>query len=177
MEVFPEISTHRLTLRKISIDDIPSLVKYVNNKKIADNVLNIPYPYQEADGVFRISYVHQGFKNKTRYVFAIVYKESEEMIGEISLHLDNSKDVAQLAYWIGEPFWNKGITTEATGEILKFGLEKLRLNMFYAECQVENKASEKVLLNNRMMKYGVNGSVVQYRLTKQEFEEQNNAPI
>ena len=173
MEVFPELNTDRLKLRKISIEDIPSLVKYANNNKITDNILNIPYPYQEPDAVFRISYVHQGFKNKTRYVFAIIFKATQELIGEVSLHLDNSRNIAELGYWIGEPFWSKGIATEATKAILKFGLERLNLDMIFAECKVENKASGKVLLNNGMIKKSVNGSVVQYCLTKQEFEEQN----
>ena len=173
MEVFPELNTDRLKLRKISIEDIPSLVKYANNNKITDNILNIPYPYQEPDAVFRISYVHQGFKNKTRYVFAIIFKATQELIGEVSLHLDNSRNIAQLGYWIGEPFWSKGIATEAIKAILKFGLERLNLDMIFAECKVENKASGKVLLNNGMIKKSVNGSVVQYCLTKQEFEEQN----
>ena len=94
----------------------------------------------------------KALKNKTPYVFAIIYKESEELIEEISLHLDNFKNIAQLAYWIGEPFWNKGITTEAAAAILKFGLEKLNLDIIYAECHAENKVSEKVLLNNGMIK-------------------------
>jgi RimJ/RimL family protein N-acetyltransferase len=170
MEVFPELYTKRLRLRKISIEDIPSLVKYANNKRIADKVLNIPYPYQEPDAVFRISYVHQGFKNKTRYVFAIIYTESKELIGEISLHLDNFRNIAQLAYWVGEPFWNKGIATEASGAMLTFGFEKLHLEMIYAECHVENNASQKVLLNIGMIKVGVCGNIIQYKLTKEGFE-------
>ncbi len=172
MEVFPQLYTNRLTLRKIRVEDIPSLVKYANNKKISSNIFNIPYPYGEPDAVFRISYVHQGFKAKTRYAFAIVFNESEELIGEISLHFDQTKDIAQLGYWIGEPFWNKGFATEATEAILKMGFEKLNLDTIYAECHPDNKASEKVLLKNRMIKNGVNGSVAQYRLTKKEFEEQ-----
>lgn len=54
MEIFPELTTNRLKLRKIQVDDVSSLVKYANNKKISDSVLNIPYPYQEPDAVFRI---------------------------------------------------------------------------------------------------------------------------
>jgi len=172
MEVFPELNTIKLKLRKISIVDIPSLLKYGNNKKIADNVLNIPHPYGEPDAVFRISYVYQGFKNKTRYVFAVIFKETEELIGEISLHLDNSGNIAQLAYWMGEPFWNKGLATEATEAIIKFGFENLNLDTIYAECKAENKASQKVLLNNGMIKKESGGSIVQYSLTKKAFEEQ-----
>jgi RimJ/RimL family protein N-acetyltransferase len=173
MQLFPEIYTNRLKLRKIKVEDVPSLVKYANNKKISDNILNIPHPYQEPDAVFRISYVFQGFKNKTRYVFAITLKESEEFIGEISLHLDNADNRAQLGYWVGEPFWGKGIGTEAAKAILKFGFEKLDLNKIYATCHVENQASGKVLLNNGFKKNNVNGSVIQYWLTKKEYEEQN----
>jgi ribosomal-protein-alanine N-acetyltransferase len=175
MDVFPELNTNRLKLRKISIEDIPSLVKYANNKKISDNVLNIPHPYGEPDAVFRISYVVQGFKSKARYVFAITFQKSEEFIGEIGLHLDRQKNIAELGYWIGEPFWGKGLATEATKAVLRFGFEKLSLNMIFANCHVENKASENVLLNNGMKKTGINGHVVQYRLTNEDFEKQTRA--
>ena len=168
MESFPILYTKRLLLRKIQIEDIPSLLKYANNKKIADYVLNIPYPYQEPDAVFRISYVVQGFKSKARYVFAIIFRESEEMIGEVSLHIDNQKDVAQLGYWVGEPFWGKGIATEAVEAVLKFGLEKLNLNMIFGECRIDNSGSEKVMLKNGMVRAGSSGRIVQYRLTQQE---------
>jgi RimJ/RimL family protein N-acetyltransferase len=174
MDTFPELYTKRLKLRKISIEDIPSLVRYANNKKIADNILNIPYPYQEPDAVFRIGYVVQGFKIKARYVFAIILQSSEEFIGEISLHLENPKTTAQLGYWVGEPFWGKGIASEATAAVLKFGFEELDLALIFAECHVENKASEKVVLNNGMQRRGDSGSVVQYFLTKHEFERQRN---
>jgi RimJ/RimL family protein N-acetyltransferase len=175
MEAFPELNTNRLKLRKITVEDIPFLVKYACNKKISDNILNIPFPYGEPDAVFRISYVYQGFKNKTHYVFAIIFKEREELIGEISLHLDRSRNQAQLAYWVGEPFWGKGMATEATEAILKFGFEQVNLNGIFAECRAENLASEKVLLNTGMKKKGTSGGVLLYRLTKPEHEEQTNA--
>jgi RimJ/RimL family protein N-acetyltransferase len=170
MNIFPELNTNRLKLRRIQAEDIPSLVKYANNKKIADNVLNIPHPYQEPDAVFRISYVVQGFKNKARYVFAVILKEREELIGEASLHLDNTNNIAELGYWVGEPFWNKGIATEAVKAVLKFGFEKLGLTIIFATCHEENKASGTVLLNNGMLKKSITGHVIEYSLKKQEYE-------
>jgi [ribosomal protein S5]-alanine N-acetyltransferase len=175
MEVFPELYTQRLILRKLQIEDINSLVKYANNKKISASILNMPHPYQEPDAVFRMRDVHQGFKNKVRYVFAIVLKERIEFIGEISLHLDNARNIAQLAYWVGEPFWGNGVATEACKNVLKFGFEKLQLTTIYATCHIENKASEKVLLHNGMINDNVTGNVLQYSLTKQEYEELNAA--
>jgi RimJ/RimL family protein N-acetyltransferase len=165
MDAFPILHTSRLILRKIQVEDIPALLEYANNKKISDYVLSIPYPYNEPDAVFRISYVWQGFKNKVRYVFAVIFKEREELVGEIGLHLDNNK-IAQLGYWVGEPFWNKGIATEAIEAVLKFGFEKLQLEQIYAACHEENKASGKVLEKNGVHIKNVNGKVILYTINK-----------
>jgi len=169
MNIFPQLYTDRLLLRKIQVEDIPSLVKYADNKKISDHIINIPYPYREPDAAMRISYVHQGFVAKTRYVFAIILKKQEEFIGEISLHLDRANEIAELGYWIGEPFWNRGIATEATEEILKFGFEQLNLKAIYATCNIHNKASWKVLLNNGMVKNRMTGNIVHYSISKEAY--------
>ncbi|MDP2388502.1 MAG: GNAT family protein [Bacteroidota bacterium] len=185
MKTFPELNTSRLKLRKIQLTDVPSLIKYANNKKISDQIFNIPYPYREEDAIFRINFVLQGFKNEERYVFVITEKGKEELIGEIGLHLDKTNNSAQFGYWIAEPFWGKGYATEATAAILKFGFETVNLNKIYATHFPENEASGKVMLNNKMIKEAelkehykiddVYKSVIQYRLTKQEYEELNTA--
>jgi len=120
MEVFPELITKRLKLRRAQLGDVPSLLKYAHNKKISDQVINIPFPYQEEDAISRLNFIIQGFKNKERYVFAITFKDKNELIGEIGLHLDNHNNNAQFGYWIAEPFWGKGIATEANAALLKF---------------------------------------------------------
>lgn len=181
MNGFPELITTNLKLRKVSTSDIPSLVKYCNNKSISDQIINIPYPYGEEDAVARINFVLQGFKNLERYVFAISLKGNQELIGEIGLHLDKVNNSAQFGYWIAEPFWGKGIATEATSAILKFGFTELNLNKIYATHYPDNKASGKVMLNNKMIKeaelkdhYKIDDnyrSVIQYRLTKKEYED------
>ena len=170
MDRFPELNTARLKLRQLQIEDIECLVKYANNKKIADHIINIPHPYQEPDAVFRISYVVQGFKNKTRFVFAVILKETGELIGEISLHLLPNKTSAELGYWVGEPFWNRGIATEAIKAVLSFGFEKLALQAVFATCHAENKASQKVLIKNGMAAGNTNGNVTQFILRKVESE-------
>ena len=162
MHTFPILHTPRLTLRQLTVDDFPALVKYANNKKISDQVINIPYPYQEMNAVFRLSYVVQGFKAKTRFVFAIILKENQELAGEISLHLN--QQYAEMGYWVGEPFWNQGIATEAAGAIIQFGFQQLGLQLIYATCHIDNTASGKVLLHHGMVKHSEQGNVAQYRL-------------
>ncbi|KAA3636751.1 MAG: N-acetyltransferase [Bacteroidetes bacterium] len=170
MDTFPKLYTPRLILRKMDIDDVPSLVKYANNPKISDNIVNIPYPYREPDAAFRMSFIVQGFKNKNRYVFSIESKERKELIGEISLHfLDRHNNHLQLAYWIGEPFWGQGLVTEAAQAVIKFGFEQLGADLIYADCSRENIGSQKVLLKNGMQQQPVKGDLIMFRITKEEF--------
>lgn len=169
-ETFPVLLTPRLVLRQLRADDIPALVKHANNEKIADKVINIPYPYQEHEAVFRISYVLQGFKAKTRYVFAIISRETDELIGEIGIHHVNDDGLAQLGYWVGEPFWNQGIATEAMKTVLKFGFEKLLLKDIFATIHIDNPASGRVALHCGLQAGNTNGSVTYYNITKQEYE-------
>lgn len=170
MTHFPILYTSRLRLRKIDADDIPALVQYANNPKVSKYVLNIPYPYQEPDAVFRIGYVHQGFKTNSRYVFSIALKETDAFIGEISLHLDIKKPIAQLAYWIGESFWNRGIVSEAIARVLTFGFDVLKLEVILATCDAENIGSVKVLEKNGFIKTSSAGDILHYTIQKQNDE-------
>lgn len=185
MSSFPQLSTNRLTLRKVQAADLPFLIKYANNKTISNNLLNIPHPYKEEDAIFWMNFVLQGFKNKERYVFAIGLNETGEFIGAVGLHLNGRHDGAEMGYWLGEPFWGKGLMTEAVKAVLQFGFDELALNKIYATHFSNNIASGKVMIANGMTKEGelkdhykvdsVYESVIQYRLLKQEYEELNGA--
>ena len=166
MERFPRLYSPRLCLRKLQVEDFPSLVQHANNKKISDNIINIPNPYREPDAAFRMSYVHQGFVKKARYVFAITFKESDEFVGEISLHLNSNKPIAELGYWVGEDFWNRGIATEAIAEILNFGFAILKLEHIFATCHIDNPASSKLLVKNGLEAVPTKGNVLQYQISK-----------
>jgi hypothetical protein len=43
MKDFPLLYTARLKLRKIQVEDIPSLVNHANNKNISNHILNMPF--------------------------------------------------------------------------------------------------------------------------------------
>lgn len=170
MDIFPTLYTPRLILRKITIDDIPALLKYANNPKIAERIVNIPYPYEEPTAVFRISFVHQGFKKKIRYVFAIISKEAQELVGEISLHLDQRGAQAELGYWLGEPLWNQGIITEAIEGVVAFGFEKLQLEAIFASCDEDNLGSHRVLEKNSFERIENRGKQFVYQLSHKKID-------
>lgn len=119
------------------------------------------------------------FEEKQKYVFAIAIQETDAFVGAIGLHLDQANNKAELGYWIGEPYWNKGIATESIKAILQFGFESLDLQKIYATHFTDNPASGKVMHKNDMIREGtlkdhykkgeVYKSVIQYRLTKEEY--------
>jgi RimJ/RimL family protein N-acetyltransferase len=149
----------------MKVDDIPSLVKHGNNELISDKIINIPYPYREPDAAFRLSYVVKGFKERSRFVFAVCQKENNDLIGEISLHLRN-KTKAEIGFWLGESFWGNGLITEAGEAILEFGFNILQLEEIYATCHQDNLGSNKVCTKLEMQLIGNTGKVNTYTATK-----------
>lgn len=154
MKNFPVLTTKRLRLRKLDPKDISSLIKYANNEIVAENILNIKLPYEMEDALFWMNFSLQGFKNNERYVFAITLKEEDEFIGAIGLHLEGEHEKAQLAYWIGNPFWGKGLMSEAVESVIKFGFTELHLHKIYATRFSGNDSSAKILIKNGMVEEG-----------------------
>ena len=171
MSDFPLLTTKRLRLRVLESGDLPTLVRYANNRKIADRVLNVPYPYREPDAVFRLSKVVEGFKKRTHFSFAIVHQSAAELIGEIGLHPLPNGTQGQVAYWIAEPFWGQGFATEAVQAVLAFGFQELALELIFGECKQDNVSSIRVLEKNRMRAVGTARSVEQFYIKRERWDQ------
>ena len=179
--MFSEIKTARLKLGQLKSIDIPRIVEFAGNKKVADMTMNIPHPYKEEDAIFWINAANQGFIKRTQYTFRIALKGNDEFIGGMGLKIDNRFNKAELGYWIGEPYWGNGYATEAAGAVLSFGFEVLNLNKIFATHLIDNPASGKVMKKNGMIKEAELVehfrkdekylTVIQYRLTRKEYEE------
>lgn len=60
------------------------------------------------------------YKNPTFYQWAIILKENNENVGEISLPIVDEIDLCGgTGYCIGKKYWGQGIATEALNAILK----------------------------------------------------------
>ena len=181
MKAFPVLNTKRLTLKQVGAKDIPTIVKYAGNPKIAQMTLNIPHPYAEKDAIFWINKINQGFEKGTTYTFGIRLNTTDELIGAVGIHPVQRFNRAELGYWIAEPFWNAGYASEAARCVLEFGFRELGLHKIYATHLVENPASGKVMakcgmiqeadLKDHVRKGDKYYSLIQYRLTKEEFEQ------
>ena len=174
MEKFPIIPTERLILSELKGKDIPFIVQYLQHRIFSDLTSNIPHPYLESDAASWLKMSKEAFDNHTGYTFAIRNKEGQIM-GAIGLH-DRDDDKAELGYWIGIPYWNKGLVTEAAQAVLDFGFKKLEFNKIFATHFLHNPASGRIMekigmkqeavLKQEMKKDGEYFDIVRYAIFK-----------
>ncbi len=80
-------------------------------------------------------------------IYAIVLKETGLPVGSIGLHhndLAPGDDEAELGYWIGVPFWGRGLVTEASKEMLRHAFEDLKLARVWCGYYEGNEKSKRV---------------------------------
>ena len=80
--------------------------------------------------------------------YAIVWKESGLPIGSIALHfhsdLAEKDDEAELGYWLGVPYWGRGIVPEAAREVLRHAFDDLELERVWCGYYDGNLKSKRV---------------------------------
>lgn len=80
--------------------------------------------------------------NNENYNWAIELKEYESVIGLIVLmNIDNHNENWEIGYFIGNPWWNKEIITEAFLQIIKLSFNEVGFQRIVAHHHVDNTAS------------------------------------
>jgi [ribosomal protein S5]-alanine N-acetyltransferase len=141
----PVIETPRLTLRLLQKEDAPALQRLVSSYEIALNTLSIPHPYPESAAEEWIAMSEKGFDEGRMVNLAIIIRESGEFAGSIGLVIKPEHDKAEIGYWIGVPFWNRGYATEAAKAIIDYGFAELKLNRIDAGHFDRNPSSGRVM--------------------------------
>ena len=147
-----------------------ALQRIANSEAVARNLRDMfPHPYTLDDAKFFIENVKQG---KMGHVYGI-YRNFEELVGVISMTpgRDVNRYSAEVGYFIGEQYWNKGYATEALKMLptiarLNFGFIRL-----YATVFDFNQPSMRVLEKAGFTKEGIlkssaikNGKVIDEHL-------------
>ncbi|WP_211747385.1 GNAT family N-acetyltransferase [Paenibacillus sp. Marseille-Q4541] len=176
----PTFVTNRLTLRPLQSTDAAAIQKFAGEKEVASTTLSIPHPYPDGSAEAFIVATHERHKNNLGTSLALISNETGELVGCMGLHIANDHNRAELAYWIGKPYWGQGYATEAANRMLQYGFEELGLNRIYAAAMTKNPASSTVMkkigmkyegeLKQHIMKWGEYEDLVYYGTTKTEYE-------
>ena len=167
-------------IRKWNMIDASNLAELLNNKKIMDNLRDgLPYPYTVKDAEDYIATMLSA-KPENTYAFAITL--DEKVVGSIGVFRCENIHfrTAEMGYYIGEPYWGKGIMTEAVKQVCDYVFQKSDIIRIYAEPFAYNTASCRVLekagfqyegtLRNNAVKNGKVIDMKMYSLLKEEGE-------
>ena len=144
---------NNISLKKLSPDDAPQIARLANNKNIWDNLRDyIPHPYKLDDA---ISFIEMASKQNPCLTFGMC--SQDELCGVIGMNAQNDiyRKSAEIGYWLGEPYWGKGITSAALKLMTDYAFKVLDVNRIYTSVFENNHASMRVLEKNGYTKEGV----------------------
>lgn len=145
-------------IRPWKMEDLESLVLHADNVNIWNNLRNyFPSPYTPEAG---IAWLEKTVEAAPLLNFAI--EADEVLVGGIGIILNSDVYImsAELGYWIGEPFWGRGIATEAIRQIVEYTFYYFDIVRLYAEVFESNKGSMRALEKNGFYLEGVRRKAV-----------------
>lgn len=180
MPGLPTILTARLRLRALRDTDLPRLAELAGAPEVYRSTLRIPSPYhlEHAQQFMRMQ--RDSWARGEALILAIALREADEVMGAVGLEINRPMDRAELGFWVGVPYWNRGYATEAAGAMLGYGFMHLGLNRIYAGHFAGNEASACVqqklgmkregLLRQALKKDGAYKDDVIHAILREEFE-------
>ena len=141
-----QIETDRLILRRFTYkDDNDMLKNWANDPKVQFMYAEPVYATkQEVNGLLE-KYI-EAYNNKDCYRWAIILKQTDECIGQIAFFLvDNNNHFGEIEYCVGCDFQKRGLATEATKAVIRFGFEKINFHKIQISHKENNPASKKVI--------------------------------
>lgn len=146
-----DIITDRLILRKFNINDARYMFEnWASDSEVTKFLQWEPHINEEFTKMVIETWIRE-YKTEASYHWAIEFKESKEIIGEIYIfNIKPKRGCCEIGACISRRFWNKGISTEALVSIINFIFKETELNRIIAMHDVKNIASRKVILKSKM---------------------------
>ncbi|RLT27855.1 MAG: N-acetyltransferase [Chloroflexi bacterium] len=140
----PELRLTSCTLRPIRPGDEDSIARYADNVQVWRNVLDrFPHPYTLEAA--RSWVAHCQTHEPQTHNFGI--EVDGAIVGMIGLEsgADVHRRSMEIGYWLGEPFWGRGIATEAARAVTEYAFATFDINRVQAWVFGWNPASARVL--------------------------------
>lgn len=139
------IDTERLLLRRFRINDAEDMFIWAGNPEVVKYLSY--YPHKDIYETMQVlkDWIN-AYKNPAEYNWAIVLKEENRVIGNISVVLqDNDCYACHLGWQIDVSYWNKGIMTEAASAVIDYLFNKVGYDRISSGHDTRNIASGRVM--------------------------------
>lgn len=129
-------------LRPWETGDFISLAEHFNNIRIWNQIRDLPFPYTEKDAKAFIAFAQS---REEGLDFAIDI--DGRAVGNIGFAPRSNVERfnAEVGYWIAEPFWNRGIVSDALHTAAEWVFNHTTVVRLYAHVYESNPASRRVL--------------------------------
>ena len=142
-----DIVGEKIRLRPARPTDAPDVYRLVTDEAVLSRLLwDGPENEEEIANTYRRW--QDELKTGVSYQFTIERAEQPGPIGCIGPRLVTHPLQADIGYWLGVPFWNKGYMTEAIRLVCHFSFKYLDVVRVYATVFVGNEGSRRALEKN-----------------------------
>lgn len=149
------IETERLILREFTSNDYEAVYEFNSNielhKYTGDEIVE---SLDRAKEIIKDIWL-QDYKEYGYGRWATIYKPENRIIGFAGLKYLSDLNETDIGFRFLPEYWGKGIASEITGEIIKFGFENLGLHKIIGLVMPENIGSWKVLEKHGLTLYKV----------------------
>jgi [ribosomal protein S5]-alanine N-acetyltransferase len=151
----PALETPRLVLRPFVAADAAAVQALAGARAVAETTLHIPHPYPDGAAESWIATHAPAWAAGTLATYAVVDAADGTLRGAVGLTIAPAHARAELGYWIGVPWWGRGLATEAARALVDFGFARLALHRVQARHLTRNPASGRVMQKLGMRFEGV----------------------
>ncbi len=148
------LEAETIRMRPLESGDIPHILELASAAEIAENTF-VPHPYPPEAAAEFVHKARERWRYDEGFTFAIIDKDANQFVGAMGIHPKGKHHTAEVGYWIGRPFWGRGLATAALRLIIQFGFEQLGLNRIQAGHFRHNAASGRVMQKANMRYEGL----------------------
>ncbi len=135
---------NHVLLRPLRPSDAASIYTYAKDPEVLKYTL-LPSPYRPTDSA---RFIRTSMTKKWRQkciVRAIVPKPGRALAGVITLDLNIGNQRCYVGYWLGRPFWGRGLAKESLQLMLRLAFSTLGLSKVTSSVMHSNIRSYKLL--------------------------------
>lgn len=137
----PELTTPRLTLRRLMVTDAPDMYEYASRHEVSEYLTWYPHPNRAYTRDY-LQYLGGRYAAGMFYDWGIVYEPDGKMIGTCGFTAFHcTSDAAEVGYVLNPEYWGRGIAKEALLRVMEFGFDVLGLHRIEARFIKDNERS------------------------------------
>jgi ribosomal-protein-alanine N-acetyltransferase len=145
---FPNLSTERLILRQLNIEDENEILA-LRSDEIVNEFLDRPKAKTIEDARKFIYKINEGISKNESIYWAITQKNSNKLIGTICFwKISKEHSKAEIGFELLPEYQGKGIMRELLATIIEYGFENMNLHSIEGEVAPDNSKSIKLLKRN-----------------------------